>query len=70
MLKGWNSLFQSKKYIGSNFLTLYQRKNTPFIPTHVKSGLLTYSSLPGDAQLVVYWHQWLSSILFRGVFNL
>jgi hypothetical protein len=38
MLKGWNSLFQSKKYIGSNFLTLYQRKDTPFIPTHVKSG--------------------------------
>jgi hypothetical protein len=24
MLNGWNSLFQSKKYIGSNFLTLYQ----------------------------------------------
>jgi hypothetical protein len=39
MLKGWNSLFQSKKYIGLNFLTLYQRKDTPFIPTHVKSGL-------------------------------
>jgi hypothetical protein len=38
MLEGWNSLFQSKKYIGSNFLTLYQRKDTPFIPTHVKSG--------------------------------
>jgi hypothetical protein len=39
MLKGWNSLFQSKKYIGSNFLTLYQRKDTPFVLTHVKSGL-------------------------------
>jgi hypothetical protein len=39
MLKGWNSLLQSKKYIGSNFLTLYQRKDTPFVPTHVKSGL-------------------------------
>jgi hypothetical protein len=39
MLEGWNSLFQSKKYIGSNFLTLYQRKDTPFVPTHVKSGL-------------------------------
>jgi hypothetical protein len=39
MLKGWNSLFQSKKYIRSNFLTLYQRKDTPFVPTHVKSGL-------------------------------
>jgi hypothetical protein len=39
MLGGWNSLFQSKKYIRSNFLTLYQRKDTPFIPTHVKSGL-------------------------------
>jgi hypothetical protein len=39
MLEGWNSLFQSKKYIGSNFLTLYQRKDTPFILTHVKSGL-------------------------------
>jgi hypothetical protein len=32
------SEFQSKKYIGSNFLTLYQRKDTPFVPTHVKSG--------------------------------
>jgi hypothetical protein len=32
------TLFQSKKYIGSNFLTLYQRKGTPFVPTHVKSG--------------------------------
>jgi hypothetical protein len=38
MLKGWNSLFQSKKYIGSNFLTLYQRKDIPLVPTHVKSG--------------------------------
>jgi hypothetical protein len=39
MLEGSNSLFQSKKYIGLNFLTLYQRKDTPFVPTHVKSGL-------------------------------
>jgi hypothetical protein len=39
MFKGWNSLFQSKKYIRLNFLTLYQRKDTPFVPTHVKSGL-------------------------------
>jgi hypothetical protein len=39
MLEGWNSLFQSKKYIGSNFLTLYQKKDTPSVPTHVKSGL-------------------------------
>jgi hypothetical protein len=31
MLEGWNSLFQS-------FLTLYQRKDTPFVPTHVQSG--------------------------------
>jgi hypothetical protein len=38
MLNGWNSLFQSKKYISSNFLTLYQRKDTPLIPTHVNSG--------------------------------
>jgi hypothetical protein len=38
MLEGWNSLFQSKMYIGLNFLTLYQRKDTPLIPTHVKSG--------------------------------
>jgi hypothetical protein len=38
MLEGWNSLFQSKKYIGSNFLTLYQRKDTPFLLTHIKSG--------------------------------
>jgi hypothetical protein len=37
MLKGWNSLFQSKNYIGLNFLTLYQRKDTPLVPTHVKS---------------------------------
>jgi hypothetical protein len=37
-LEGWNSLFQSKKYIGSNFLTLYQSKGTPFVPTHIKSG--------------------------------
>jgi hypothetical protein len=39
MLEGWNSMFQSKKYIRSNFLTLYQRKDTPLVPTHVKSGL-------------------------------
>jgi hypothetical protein len=39
MLNGWNSLFQSKKYIGSKFLTLYQRKDTPLILTHIKSGL-------------------------------
>jgi hypothetical protein len=38
MLNGWNSLFQTKKYISLNFLTLYQRKNTPLIPTHVNSG--------------------------------
>jgi hypothetical protein len=38
MLDSWNSLFQSKKYIGSNFLTLYQRKDTLLVPTHVKSG--------------------------------
>jgi hypothetical protein len=39
MLDGWNSLSQSKKYIRSNFLTLYQRKDTPLILTHVESGL-------------------------------
>jgi hypothetical protein len=39
MLEGWNSLFQSWKYIRSNFLILYQRKDTPFILTHAKSGL-------------------------------
>jgi hypothetical protein len=39
MPEGWNSLFQSKKYIRSNFLTLYQRKDTPLVLTHVKSGL-------------------------------
>jgi hypothetical protein len=39
MLEGWNSLFQSKKYIRSNFLTLYQRKDTPLVLTHVKSEL-------------------------------
>jgi hypothetical protein len=35
MLNGWNSLFWSRKYIGSYFLTLYQRKDTPLVPTHV-----------------------------------
>jgi hypothetical protein len=44
MLKGWNSLFQSKKYIGLNFLTLHQRKDTPFILTHVKSGPWMYKA--------------------------
>jgi hypothetical protein len=39
MLNGWNSLFQSKKYIRSNFLTLYQRKDNPLVLAHVKSGL-------------------------------
>jgi hypothetical protein len=39
MLEGWNSLFQSKEYTRSNFLTLYQRKDTPFVLAHVKSGL-------------------------------
>jgi hypothetical protein len=38
MLEGWNLLFQSKKYIRSNFLILYQRKDTPFVLTYVKSG--------------------------------
>jgi hypothetical protein len=38
MLKGWNSLFQSKKYIGSNFLTLYQRKDTPSSRPMLKVG--------------------------------
>jgi hypothetical protein len=43
MLEGWNSLFQSKKYIGTNFLTLYQRKDTPFVPTCgcIRSGTVT-----------------------------
>jgi hypothetical protein len=39
ILNGWNSLFPSKKYIGSNFLTLYQTKDTPLVLTHVNSGL-------------------------------
>jgi hypothetical protein len=39
MLNGWNSLFWSKKYISSNFQALYQRKDTPFVLTHVNSGL-------------------------------
>jgi hypothetical protein len=38
MLNGWNSLFWSKKYIGSNFLALHQRKDTPLVVTHVNSG--------------------------------
>lgn len=28
MLGAWKTLFQSKKYIGSNFLTLYAKKDT------------------------------------------
>jgi hypothetical protein len=55
MLEGWNSLFQSKKYIGSNFLTLYQRKDTAFVPTHVKSGAWMHKaghSHPLNAHLV------------------
>jgi hypothetical protein len=58
MLEGWNSLFQSKKYIGSNFLTLYQRKDTPFVPTHVKSGpwmCKAGHSHSLTAHLVPYW---------------
>lgn len=39
MLDGWNSLFCSSKYIGSNFLPLYKAKGVPLVPTHVKSGL-------------------------------
>jgi hypothetical protein len=39
ILDGWNSLFWSKKYISLNFLTLYQRKGTPLVPTHVNCGL-------------------------------
>jgi hypothetical protein len=39
MLDGWNSLVQSKKYISSNILTLYQRKDTPLVLTHINSGL-------------------------------
>jgi hypothetical protein len=31
---------------------------------------VTYSSVPGDMQLVGCWCQWLSSILFRGGSNL
>lgn len=38
MLEGWNSLFQSRKYIGSHFLTLYAKKDTLLTPTHVNSG--------------------------------
>jgi hypothetical protein len=38
MLNGWNSLFWFKKYIGLNFLTLDQRKDTPLVPTHLNSG--------------------------------
>lgn len=35
MLDGWKSLFQSRKYIGSNFLTLYAKKDTSLVPTHL-----------------------------------
>jgi hypothetical protein len=38
MLSGWIALFRTKKYVGSNFLPLYQGKNTPLVPTHVNSG--------------------------------
>jgi hypothetical protein len=38
MLSGWNALFQTKKYVGSNFLPLYWGKNTLLVPTHVNSG--------------------------------
>jgi ribonuclease HI len=38
MLSGWNALFRTKKYVGSNFLPLYQGKNTLLVPTHVNSG--------------------------------
>jgi hypothetical protein len=38
MLSGWNTLFRTKKYVGSNFLPLYQGKNTLLVPTHVNSG--------------------------------
>ena len=38
MLKDWEVLFWSKKYIGSNFLPLYQWKDTPLIPTHINGG--------------------------------
>lgn len=38
MLDGWKTLFQSKKYIGSNFLTLYAKKDTPLVPTHLNGG--------------------------------
>jgi hypothetical protein len=48
-----------------------QYVNTPIIPNlELKYDALTYLSLLGDAQLVVGWCQRLSSILFRGVFNL
>jgi hypothetical protein len=38
MLSGWNALFRTKKYVSSNFLPLYQGKNTLLVPTHVNSG--------------------------------
>lgn len=38
MLTSWKDLFQAKKYIGSNFLTLYQSKDIPLVPTHLNQG--------------------------------
>ena len=38
MLNSWNTLFRTSKYIGSNFLSLYQRKDTPLLPTHLNGG--------------------------------
>jgi hypothetical protein len=56
-------------YKGSRMLPRIHMEELGILPT--PAGLpLTYSSLPGDAQLVVGRCQRLSSILFRGVFNL
>ena len=38
MLSAWDTLFRTKKYIGSNFLPLYQGKETLLVPTHINSG--------------------------------
>jgi hypothetical protein len=57
-LSDWHLQEQAKMA----FLTGWQRP--------AGSDVVTYSSLPGDTQLVGGWCQRLSSILFRGVFNL
>lgn len=38
MLGSWKDSFRDKKYIGNNFLTLYESKDVPLVPTHLNQG--------------------------------